>query len=96
MKTKPGKAEPKVWATIGIAQKRDFLSLYELLHSYTLREILDFFYNNFSRCQMSIGIINAFVYFEDAEHTEGPNYPKGLTWDIVKTFIQSKVREYLK
>ena len=86
----------KVWASLGDAQKQNYWDLFEFLQHYEISEFLNLYYDKFSNSQMAIGIIKAFVYFEEAENDQDPGELKGETWESVKKFIQKKVSDYLK
>lgn len=86
----------KINAILGRGKKKDFWDLYELLHQFTLSEIIDFHRKKFPRQMLLISIPQAVTYFADAEESEDPISLKGQTWEEVKSFIQQNVKAYLK
>lgn len=89
-------AAMKVKAILGRGRKKDFWDIYELLHSYTLDEIINFYFDKFPKQQLLISIPEALCYFVDAEESEDPISLKGQTWKKVKKSIQKQVNSYLK
>ena len=86
----------KVNAILGRGKKKDFWDIFELLHHYSLPDIIQFYYDKFPDQQLIIGIPYALTYFDDAEQSEDPISLKGQTWPEVKKFIQQKVSEFLR
>ena len=86
----------KVNAILGRGKKKDFWDIFELLHHYSLSDIIQFYYDKFPDQQLIIGIPYALTYFDDAEESEDPISLKGQTWPDVKKFIQQKVSEFLR
>ncbi len=89
-------AAMKVNAILGRGKKKDFWDIFELLHHYSLTDIIQFYYNKFPNQQLMIGIPHALTYFDDAEESEDPVSLKGQTWESVKKFIQQKVSDFLR
>jgi predicted nucleotidyltransferase component of viral defense system len=89
-------AAMKVNAVLGRGKKKDFWDIFELLHHYTLPDIIQFYNDKFPNQQLMIGIPHALTYFDDAEESEDPVSLKGQTWKSVKKFIQQKVSEFLR
>lgn len=88
-------AAMKINAVLGRGVKKDFWDLYEILHHYTLSEIIGFYEQKYPKQQLLISIPNAITYFEEAEEGPDPISLKQQTWENVKTFLQLKTREYL-
>jgi len=86
----------KINAILGRGKKKDFWDLYELLHHFTLSEIIDFHREKFPNQMLLISIPQAIAYFADADESEDPISLKGQTWEEVKNFIQKQVKNYLK
>ncbi|HRO41439.1 MAG TPA: nucleotidyl transferase AbiEii/AbiGii toxin family protein [Flavipsychrobacter sp.] len=86
----------KVFAILKRAVKKDFWDVYELLHYYSVRTMIDCYLKKYPKNQMLISIPQALTYFADAEESEEPVSLKGQTWEGVKHFIQQRVNEYLK
>lgn len=77
-------------------KKKDFWDIFELLHHYSLSEIIQFYNDKFPNQNLLITIPQALTYFDDAEESEDPVSLKGQSWGSVKKFIQQKVSEFLK
>ena len=86
----------KINAILGRGKKKDFWDLYELLHHFTLSEIIDFHREKFPNQMLLISIPQAITYFADADESEDPISLKWQTWEEVKNFIQKQVKNYLK
>jgi len=86
----------KLNAILGRGKKKDFWDLYELLHHYSLKDMILFHETKFPEQNLLITIPQAITYFEDAEESEDPISLKGQTWKSVKKFIQQKVNDFLK
>jgi predicted nucleotidyltransferase component of viral defense system len=89
-------AAMKVNAILGRGRKKDFWDIYELLHHYSLQQIIDWHSQKHPEQMLLISIPQALTYFADAEEREEPVSLKGQTWEEVKRFIQQHVNEYLK
>jgi len=85
----------KLNAILGRGKKKDFWDLHELLHHYSLKDMIRFHESKFPEHNLLITIPQAITYFDDAEESEDPVSLKGQTWETVKKFIQKKVSEYL-
>lgn len=86
-------AAMKINAIEGRGTKKDFIDIYFLLQHYTLHEILTFYQqkypeNSIFRALMSLS------YFEDAETQIMPVMYVPISWDEIKTTIQSQVNQY--
>jgi len=88
-------AAMKIQAILGRGKKKDFWDIFELLKWYSIGDIINFHHQKFPSQMLDIGIPNALTYFEDAEESDEPFSLKGQTWEIVKSGIQKKVRDYL-
>ncbi len=86
----------KINAILGRGKKKDFWDIFELLHHYSLEQVIDCHSGKFPSQQLMISIPQALVYFEDAEESEEPIGLKGQTWEGVKKFIQQKVNDFLR
>ncbi len=85
----------KVQAILGRGKKKDFWDVAELLHHFTVQDFIRFHKEKFASQNLLITVPQAITYFADAEESEEPISLKNQTWDSVKGFINSKVREYL-
>jgi Nucleotidyl transferase AbiEii toxin, Type IV TA system len=86
----------KLNAILGRGKKKDFWDLYELLHHYSLKDMIAFHETKFPDQNLLITIPQAITYFDDAEESEDPVSLKGQTWETVKKIIQKKVSDYLR
>lgn len=85
----------KINAILGRGKKKDFWDLYEILHQFSLSEIINFHRQKFPSQMLLISIPQAITYFADAEESEDPVSLNGQTWQGVKIFVQNKVKDYL-
>lgn len=89
-------AAMKLNAMLGRGVKKDFWDIYELLHHYTLEQMMEWHSRKYPNYMLLISIPQALIYFEDADKTEEPVSMKGQNWESVKKYISEKVDEYLK
>jgi hypothetical protein len=85
----------KINAILGRGTKKDFFDIYELLHHFSLDQMITFYQEKFPRQMLLISIPQALIYFADAEESEDPVCLKGQSWEEVKRLICKKVNEYL-
>lgn len=86
----------KIQAILGRAQKKDFWDLYELLHHYSLQQIIDWHKMKYPSQMLAISIPHAITYFVDADESEAPLSYKKQTWELIKKGISKTVSDYLK
>ena len=86
----------KVNAILGRGKKKDFYDLAELLKTYSLKEIIDFYEQKFFEQRLLISIPQAITYFNDADESEDPISLNNQSWDDVKKIIRKAVNNYLK
>lgn len=89
-------AAMKINAILGRGKKKDFWDIYELLHHFSLTQIIEFYFAKYPKQQLLITIPEALCYFTDAEESEDPISLKGQTWEEVKSFIKDAVNNFLK
>jgi predicted nucleotidyltransferase component of viral defense system len=89
-------AAMKIQAILGRAKKKDFWDLDELLHHYTLQQIIDWHKKKYPNQMLAISIPNAITYFVEANESETPVSFKGQTWESVKKGISKAVSDYLR
>lgn len=87
-------AAMKISAVIGRGTKKDFIDLYFLLKSYSLKDILDFYSAKYPDGTLFIAL-KSLTYFEDAEPDPMPEMLETANWPQVKETISSAVRDYL-
>lgn len=91
--TPPDIAAMKVNAIEGRGSKKDFIDLYYLLQRYTLVEILDFYEQKYPEHSVFRALMSM-SYFDDADMQPTPRMFTDVSWDEVKEYIQSQVRQY--
>ena len=84
-------AAMKVSAIVNRGTKKDFIDLYTLLQSFTLDDILDMYSRKYSDGSLFI-VMKSLTYFDDAETDPMPNVFNDTTWESVKDFIRTVVR----
>jgi predicted nucleotidyltransferase len=86
----------KLSAISSRGSKKDFVDLYFLLQTYTLKEIFTAFVSKFEGIKYSeLHFLRSLNYFEDAEKDPDPDFLKDVKWSSVKSFIQKEVIKYL-
>lgn len=91
--TPPDIAAMKVNAIEGRGSKKDFIDLYYLLQRYTLVEILEFYKQKYPEHSVFRALMSM-SYFDDADMQPTPRMFTDVSWDEVKEYIQSQVRQY--
>ena len=91
--TPPDIAAMKVNAIEGRGSKKDFIDLYYLLQHYTLAEILDFYKQKYPEHSVFRALMSM-SYFDDADVQPTPRLFGQVSWDVMKTFILSQVRQH--
>ncbi len=82
----------KFQAILGRGKKKDFWDIAELLQHYSLEEMSHFHGTKYPNQMLAISILQALVYFEDADQSEDPISLKPVTWNEVKSIIKEKVK----
>lgn len=91
--TPPDIAAMKVNAIEGRGSKKDFIDLYYLLQRYTLVEILDFYEQKYPEHSVFRALMSM-SYFDDADMQPTPRMFTNVSWNEMKEYIQSQVRQY--
>jgi hypothetical protein len=86
----------KIQAILGRAKKKDFWDLNELLHHFTLQQVIDWHKQKYPSQMLAISIPHAITYFVDADESETPVSFKKQTWESVKKGISKAVSDYLR
>ncbi|MCO5284980.1 MAG: nucleotidyl transferase AbiEii/AbiGii toxin family protein [Chitinophagaceae bacterium] len=86
----------KVQAILGRGRKKDFWDIAELLQHYSVADFVRFHKEKYATQNLLITVPQALTYFADAEESGDPVSLKGQTWESVKSFISSKVRDFLR
>lgn len=87
-------AAMKISAITNRGTKKDFIDLFFLLQNYTLSELIGFYQQKYSDCQM-FTVIRSLTYFEDAESDPMPSMLTAIKWSQVKITIQKAVESYI-
>lgn len=87
-------AAMKISAITNRGTKKDFIDIFFLLQNYTLSELIDFYQQKYSDCQMFTAI-RSLTYFEDAESDPMPSMLTAIKWSQVKITIQKAVESYI-
>jgi hypothetical protein len=84
----------KVDAIAGRGAKRDFIDLYFICRSgYGLKEILGYYDKKYGTLASNrIHIYKSLVYFDDAEQDSMPHMLAEGSWDIVKEYFRSEIK----
>lgn len=87
-------AAMKLAAITGRGSKKDFIDIYFLFRSFTLREMIGFYNQKYSEASEFV-VLKSLTYFEDAEEDEEPKMLVPLKWNDVKETIRANVTDYL-
>lgn len=90
--TPPDIAAMKVNAIEGRGSKKDFIDLYYLLQRYTLAEILDFYKQKYPEHSVFRALMSM-SYFDDADVQPTPRMFDNVSWNEMKEYIRSQVRQ---
>jgi hypothetical protein len=84
----------KIAAIVNRGTKKDFIDLNELLNSFNLKEIIDFYISKFNDSSVFFAL-KSVLYFEDAETEEMPYMFNNITWQTVKDNIKKAHASYM-
>jgi predicted nucleotidyltransferase component of viral defense system len=87
-------AAMKIAAIVNRGTKKDFIDLNELLDTFSLNEIIDFYINKFKDSSIFFAL-KSVVYFDDAEDQEMPFMFNNITWQTVKDNIKKAHASYM-
>ena len=87
-------AAMKIAAIVNRGTKKDFIDLNELLNSFNLKEIIDFYISKFKDSSVFFAL-KSVLYFEDAETEEMPFMFNNITWQTVKDNIKKAHINYM-
>ncbi len=88
-------AAMKLSAITGRGTKKDFIDLYFLLQTFSLKEMIAFYNNKYDDGSEFL-VLKSITYFADAEENESPVMLQPLSWNEVKTSITKQTEDYLK
>jgi predicted nucleotidyltransferase component of viral defense system len=91
----PDIAAMKINAVLGRGAKKDFYDIYEILKHYSLKQIIEWYYEKYHKQVIAISIPQALIYFDDAELSEDPVSLDNINWEEVKESIKNSVRTFL-
>lgn len=74
--------------------KKDFWDIAELLDTFSIEEMLDFYKAKY-RSRDILHLLRSLVYFTDAEAQKDPDPLKKVTWTQVKSKVQRAVKRYV-
>lgn len=90
-------AAMKLAAIIQRGTKRDFIDIFYLLKTYTLKRLIGFALKKYKGYQEML-ILRALIYFEDADKEKYPRAIKiidpGFSWEKAKEKILDEVKKY--
>ncbi len=86
-------ASMKLSAILSRGSKKDFIDLFFLLKSYSLKEILGFYGEKFKQSDYEYSLLRSLLYFKDAEKDPMPRMIQSVKWDQVKNTISTRVRD---
>lgn len=87
-------AAMKIAAISDRGTKRDFIDLYFLCQKISLPYILKLYDRKFRKLKINLfHIQKSLVYFEDAQNEEMPKMLKDVSWQRIRKFFESEVRE---
>ena len=86
--SQPDIAAMKLNAIVGRGSKKDFIDLYFLLQTYSLREMISFFNKKFADGSEFM-VLKSLHYFDDADLEEMPEMTNPIHWDEIKAKIKS-------
>jgi len=82
----------KLGAITNRGAKKDFYDLYTLIQNFGVNDLIDIYQQKFPKHDPMI-VLRSMIYFEDAEDDEAPELLAEITWDEIKDFIATSVKE---
>lgn len=87
----------KIDAISSRGSKKDFIDLYFLLKSFSLKELLRLFDKKYKGVEYNhLHILKSLTYFEETEKEPMPIMIEKISWKNVKKEIKKKIEDYLK
>ena len=84
----------KIAAIVNRGTKKDFIDLNELLDTFSLHEIIDFYISKFKDSSIFFAL-KSVLYFDDAEDQEMPFMFNNIDWQTVKDNIKKAHASYM-
>ncbi len=88
-------AAMKLSAIASRGVKKDFWDMAELLHYFSLEEMIGFYQVKY-RSRDIFHLLRSLVYFEDAEAQKDPRPLKSVTWQEVKLQVEQAAKQYIE
>nr|WP_129732212.1 nucleotidyl transferase AbiEii/AbiGii toxin family protein [Parabacteroides goldsteinii] len=79
----------KLAAVTGRGTRKDFIDIYFLLRSFTLKEMLNYYIQKYADGSPFM-VMKSLTYFEDAEDEPEPYMFESVSWDSIKTEIRDQ------
>lgn len=92
MAAKEDIAAMKINAITGRGSKKDFIDLHQLLHHFTIEDMLRFYGKKYNEASVFLAI-KCLHYFEDADLQADPIIHSGLTWNQIKNDIKIELKK---
>lgn len=73
-------------------RKKDFWDIHELLESYTLKEMLNFYEKRYPYNYTREQILNNLTNFSEADNDFEPNCYRGKYWELIKLDLEELVK----
>lgn len=86
-------AAMKVNAVIGRGTRKDFIDLAHIMKSYTLPQVLHFYFMKYPEASMFLAA-KSMSYFADADADPMPYMFTEETWNDIKAYISKQYEEY--
>ncbi|HOK41898.1 MAG TPA: nucleotidyl transferase AbiEii/AbiGii toxin family protein [bacterium] len=85
----------KLSAICSRSSKKDFVDLYFLLQKFSLKLLLEKFYQKYGKDVVNeYQLLKAMIYFEEAENEPMPMLLENIKWEKIKESIIEKVQKY--
>ena len=85
-------AAMKLNAVANRGSKKDFYDIYQLLHKFSITELLDLFKEKY-KSSNAFTVIKSLNYFEDADMEPDPMSLIDVDWNIIKKRLSKEVNE---
>ncbi len=85
-------AAMKLNAIANRGSKKDFYDIYELLNSFSIMELLEFFKEKYQRLN-AFTVVKSLDYFEDADLEPDPMSLKKINWKLIKEKVSNEVQK---
>ena len=86
-------AAMKLHAITNRGRKKDFIDLYFLLQHFSLKQMLEFYEKKYPKNNLFF-VIRSISYFKDAESDSMPKMFIDVSWDEMKSSIQSAIENF--